>query len=252
MIEYTLYCEVVEELRNIMRIAVCDDDQHVQRVLKDAIYRYSNMHHFEIAVDNFLSGEDLLNSMKSYDVILLDYRMDGINGLETAKILRRRNHNSMIIFITGYPSFVYESFEVSTYRFLEKPVDLAKLYKAFDDFYKQFGNDYVIVIRADRANICIKTSNIVYLEADNKCCYVNLFENKYHCSQTMVSIHRLLPQHAFFRVSKSFVVNLGCVEKFAANSLSLSNGGQVYTSRKYSSLFRSRYMEFVKNRIGRT
>jgi len=100
-----------------VRVAVCDDEDCSRCVTKEAIDSYSNLHRLEIAVCEFASGEDLLQSSLKYNVIFLDYKMGGINGLETAKFMRQNNVDSTIIFLTSYPDFVYESFDVSTFRF---------------------------------------------------------------------------------------------------------------------------------------
>ena len=48
--------------------------------------------------------------------------MPGIDGLETAKEIRKLNRDMLIIFLTAYSEFVFESFKVDAFRYLVKPV----------------------------------------------------------------------------------------------------------------------------------
>jgi len=231
---------------NNMRIAVCDDEQEFINSLKDAVYTYSNLHRLEVAIDDYLSGEDLLRSKTEYDMVLLDYKMGGIDGLETARILRRKNLNCTIIFLTSYPHFVYESFEVYTFRFFEKPIDIAKLYKAFDDYFEQFGNNYPLLLKVDRDVRCVHTNDIAYLEADNKKCYVNLAHEKLHCSNNMAAVSKMLPNSIFYKVSRAFIVNFNFIDKYDKEYIHFKNGETVPVSRKYMTQFKGAYRNYVK------
>ena len=73
-----------------MKIAICDDDWHMQQTLRlliDEIYQDLDM-----LADGFTSGEALLAAVQKqsqpYQLILLDIEMRGIDGLETARRVR--------------------------------------------------------------------------------------------------------------------------------------------------------------------
>ena len=105
-----------------MRIAICDDDVKLTRELKTVIYRYANEHRYDFVIEEFYSGESLLKSDLVFDIILLDYKMNNLNGLDTAKQLRTRSTTNVIIFITSYTHFVFDAFKVNAFRFLVKPI----------------------------------------------------------------------------------------------------------------------------------
>jgi len=231
-----------------MKIAVCDDEEVFRNSVRNAIYMYSNLYRLEFVVDEYTCGEDLLSSSDNYDIILLDYQMDGMNGLETARAIRESNVNCILIFMTNFPHFVYESFEVSTYRFFTKPLDEAKLHKAFDDYFKDYGNDYPLVLKIGRDTVCIQTRDIVFLEADNKKCYINLVDKRHHCANTMIAISKLLPNNIFYKVHKSFVVNFNYVTGYDYQTVRFNNGAIAHIGRKYIKSFREAYRIYAKGR----
>lgn len=59
-----------------MRIAICDDDVQLICLLKQLIYRYANEHRYDFVVEEFYSGESLLNSSLAFDIIFLDCKMN--------------------------------------------------------------------------------------------------------------------------------------------------------------------------------
>ena len=231
-----------------MKIAICDDEKFFREEVKRATYTYSNMHRLEIAIDEYTSGEDLLRSEYEYDIIILDYQMGGINGLETARILRKENINCIIIFMTNYPDFIYESFEVSTYRFFAKPLNVSKFYKAFDDYFETFGNNYPLLLKLNRDTITIHTKDIVYLEANNKKCYINMINARYLCAKTMAAVAEMLPKKNFYKVHKSFIVNFNYVQKYDNKHIYFKNTTSAYMSRKYYTAFKDAYRIFAYGR----
>ena len=64
-----------------MRIAICDDDLQLCNSIKYNIYEYANNHNWEPVVDVYSSGEEIVDSTIKYDIIFMDYQMDGIDGL---------------------------------------------------------------------------------------------------------------------------------------------------------------------------
>jgi len=229
-----------------MRIAVCDDEPHFLDNLKQTIYSYSNLYRLEIAIDEYCSGEALLKSSKEYDIVLLDYQMGGIDGLETARMLRRSNLNCIIIFMTNFPHFVYESFEVNTFRFFEKPLVPEKLHKALDDYFEKFGNDYPLLFKVNRDTILVQTNDIVFLEADNKKCFIHLATKSLHCAKTMRAVAELLPKNIFFRINKAFIVNFNFISKYDNDYIYFKNGDRAHVSRKYLTAFKDAYRKFAR------
>ena len=231
-----------------MRIAVCDDEKIFRDELKNAVRSYSNLHRLEIATDEYKCGEDLLEAKYEYEIIILDYKMDSIDGLETARRLREKNISSTIIFLTNFPKFVFDSFEVSPFRFFKKPLNANQLHKALDDYFNELRRNRPILLKSGRETICIQSNCIVFLEADNKKCYVNLFDKKLHIPKTMAYIEKLLPKNDFFKVHKAFIVNLRHICNYNRELLHLQSGDRVPTSRTYFNSFKEAYRTYVKDR----
>ncbi|MDR2569153.1 MAG: LytTR family DNA-binding domain-containing protein [Oscillospiraceae bacterium] len=229
-------------------IAICDDEESFREDVKKAVYSYSDLHRLEVVIEEYECGEDLLKSSNDYEVIFLDYKMEGINGLETALRLREKNVDSIIIFLTSFPKFVFSAFEVDTFRFFRKPLDTEKLNKALDDYFTTRRKNYPILIKSGHETICIHTNEIMYLKADDKKCYIKMVDNRLHLPRLMKSIESLLPKNDFSKVHKTFIVNLSQIHTYDNENVFFRDGTCVPISRHYMSSFKNAYRIYVKNR----
>ena len=73
-----------------MKIAICDDDWHMQQTLRAFIDQ--TFQDLDMLVDGFTSGEALVAAIhkqtQPYDLVLLDIEIIGMNGIETANAIR--------------------------------------------------------------------------------------------------------------------------------------------------------------------
>lgn len=81
----------------MIRIAIVDDEKVIREQIKNLIEKKQT----ESIIDSYSSGEELLVVKHCYDIVFLDIQMDGMNGIETARALRQKTEDVILIFITG-------------------------------------------------------------------------------------------------------------------------------------------------------
>lgn len=229
-----------------MFAALCDDDKYITEEIKKLLLEYAKDNRITIDIDEFESGEELLNSEKNYDIIVLDYQLGSTNGLTVAKELRKRNVLSSIIFLTSYPNFMIDAFEVNTFRFLLKPIDKSKFFKAIDDYIKIVDANYPITIIQNKELKKINSNEICYIEADGKYSNIHLSDKIMHCSKTLAGVTKLLPAYCFVKTHRAFVVNLHYIKSYSSDTVYLSNGESAFLSKNYQKSFQTSYMNFLK------
>lgn len=230
-----------------MLIAICDDEAVCRDALYDILSAYRSTHRLPMDIYKFDNAAALLESKRRFDLIFLDYQMPGLNGMDTARTLRSRNVTCSIVFITSYPKFVLESFEVQPYRFLLKPAQTEQIHELMNGFVAQHRMLAPIVIQQDGCQITIESKDILYLEGCGKNCIIRTMDETYTSSKTMAQVHELLPQHCFYRTHKSYVVNLYSVRSFDKESVTLINGEVARIGRANAADFRRDYAQFVKD-----
>lgn len=59
---------------------------------------------------------------KAWDILLQDIEMGAMDGVQLAKKFRQTNQVMQLVFITGFPDFMTEGYEVFALHYLMKPV----------------------------------------------------------------------------------------------------------------------------------
>ena len=230
-----------------MQVAICDDEGVFRQELHKVLLNFKYDKRICIDIYEFENGENLIQSETVFDIVFLDYQMPGMDGMETARVLRARNSICSIIFITAYPEFVLESYEVQPFRFMIKPIETAKINEALDNYIRQQKLLYPLVIIEDGEQKTINAQDIIYLEGDGKYCYVRTNEETIHSSKTLAQVYKLLPQHCFYRIHKSYVINMYFIASIKGNTVTFTNGEMAIIGRNRIAEFKKVYMKFIKN-----
>ena len=87
-----------------------------------------------LVCDHYESGDAFLAAFpsKNYQVVFLDICMEGTNGIETARILRRTDPDLLLVFVTSSPEYVWDAFPVHPFDYLLKPYREEKLFQLAD------------------------------------------------------------------------------------------------------------------------
>lgn len=88
-----------------------------------------------LVCDHYESGDAFLAAFpsKNHQVVFLDICMEGTNGIETARILRRTDPDLLLVFVTSSPEYVWDAFPVHPFDYLLKPYREEKLFQLADE-----------------------------------------------------------------------------------------------------------------------
>ena len=111
-----------------MKVLIVDDEPPARDRLRELITRLPD---YETCGEAGHGAEALRLAMSLQpDIVLLDIKMPGLDGLETARRLGELNQPPAIIFVTAYGDHALEAFEAHAVAYLLKPVRLERLEQA--------------------------------------------------------------------------------------------------------------------------
>lgn len=155
-----------------------------------------------------------------------------INGMEFARLIRQHDEKKGIIFITAYPEFVYESFEVRTYRFLVKPIDENLLFDAIQNFVDKASENGKLLVNINKEIFPVEINDIIYLEVSGKNTFICAENTTLKCRKPITSFEKELLPFYFYRVHRSYIVNINKIKQFNAKTVTLQNGKKIFISPK--------------------
>lgn len=117
-----------------MRILIVDDES----LARDRIKRILQEQNEHEVVGEAANGHEALQKIDVLhpEVVLLDIRMPGIDGLEVARHLASMDEPPAVIFITAYDDYALDAFKVNAVDYLLKPVRAERLSEALNKALK--------------------------------------------------------------------------------------------------------------------
>lgn len=228
-----------------MKIAVCDDEKIWQDSLIKCLDIYSLERNIEISKKCFDSGKALAENTEKYDIIFLDFQMEDLNGIETARRIRKTNTDSVIIFVSAYPNVAVDAYEVKTYRFLTKPINKSKLFRALDDYRAEIDIDNFIIFKAHEKTLRIRISDIIYVEACKNHSIIHTSAEDFEILINLKVIQKQLSTEKFFRCHNAYIVSFLHIKSHSNTDIYFDDNSMAYISRNYLPKFRLAFQEYI-------
>ena len=233
----------------MLEIAICDDDKTEIQILEAMIYKHCNDICSQVIISTYQDGRDLLDSTKRFHVIFLDIQMDSINGIETAKELRKSDKQVKIIYVTNYNNFQCEAFSVRAFGYITKPVTYKQISEQLNDVIEYStieSNKSEFTFSTNKGFRTCETDNIYYFESANHKTKMVYDNDILILSDSIINIYNKLKPFGFSMPHKSFVINLLHVSKIQGYDVLMTNGSIIPMSQKRAVEFKSEFHSFLK------
>lgn len=214
-----------------MYVLIVDDEPLARKRLRqlvDGIDGYSVVAEAE-------NGEQALHQVQALkpDIILLDIRMPGMDGIETARHLSKLSKPPAVIFTTAFSDHALEAFGTHAVDYVLKPIKLERLQEALEAskrptraMLKQLNNEDDSNIRKQ---MCVKIrgrlelipiSDIRFFQADHKYVTMKTDTNEYLIEESLKALETEFGD-SFTRVHRNALV----ADRYITG-MSKCNGGQ--------------------------
>jgi DNA-binding LytR/AlgR family response regulator len=195
----------------MIRIAIVEDERRERAHLRDCLAYIAEKEQLEFDIVEFGSGEEFLGGYQPvYDIVLMDIELPGINGMETAKALRRLDSFVLLVFVTNMVQYAVSGYEVDALNYILKPVnrfDFAlKMNKAISRTAKR--TEKSVQIRAGKDLYMLPVAAIRYLEVDGHYIVYHTTEGDYSEYITLKEAEKKLNKPYFVRCNRCYLVNL--------------------------------------------
>ena len=234
---------------DIMQIALVDDDPGDAKTLLDFIGRYAAATGEKIRAECF--GDAILfltNYRPVYDCVFMDIDMPHINGMETAKELRKLDSVVPLIFVSIMVQYAIEGYSVDAMDFLVKPIQYLKfsmkLEKAIN--YSRKNRQAVFkLVGEDGLTQYVTANEILYAESVNHYVYFHATKGDFKKLISMTKAEQILSEFGFLRCDVSFLINPAYVTMLGNDYLMIGEN-KIPISRNRKKEFMRRFTSYRK------
>ena len=165
------------------------------------------------------------------DLLLMDINMPVLSGIELLKTLK---NPPLVVFTTAYKEFATDAFDLAACDYLLKPFSIERFIIAIDRVVEKLDHKSIskpetpsdilgphLLLRTEGRINKLNYDQIVYLEANRNNTKVVTSGEHLISTTPLSSIEAQLPAHLFFRVHRSFIINLSKISSLQGNRIIL-------------------------------
>lgn len=234
----------------MLRIAVCDDDLGALSNITALFDQYQQSKNVTIKLQLFHNAIELLESLhsNSYDLLMLDVLMPGLNGIQAAREIRSNDSFVPLVFLTSSPEFALDSYSVEAFSYLLKPASALTLFPLLDRLQKKIllaGES--LPITSANGIIRLHFSQIEYLEVNRKHLIFYMEDGSFHeIPGTLAEYEpKFLSKKSFVKVHRSYIANLSHIKALETGALITYNGKSIPVARGLMPQVRQQYADFL-------
>lgn len=239
-----------------MNIAIIDDYENDSLLITDYLKLYFSescrgMHFF---LHTFSSGEKFLQSFSAhfFDLIILDYFMNGLTGLETARSIRNKDANVPILLTTASPDYAIDGYKVKASGYLVKPVkyeDFSQLMSLLD--FKRKLEDRIITVDTGKDCLSIPVKNVIYCDISGHYVQIHTIEAKtLRIRMTFSDFMPILePYPEFLFCNRGCIINMEHVDRHDESTFYMKGGDRIPLRRKQQSQLLKIYMNYIFGKV---
>lgn len=207
-------------MEQVIRTLIVDDEPYSRDELRHLLGEYP----FIDIVCEAESGEAAILKVIQLqpDVVFLDVEMPKLDGMRVAKALMELKNPPLFVFATAYPQFAVEAFRYDAIDYLLKPYDEEQLKETIDRIEKKLSGakemeqvkpSGKLALETDGEIFYLEPKEILYIYRDDKVTKVVTIAAEYETKTPLKELESRLLSFGFFRIHKSFLVNLEYVTR---------------------------------------
>ena len=232
------------------RIAVCDDQPAQIENLTKKLSLYAEARHIKFHIQTYPSAEAFLfdfSENRNFDLLFLDIEMAGMNGIQLARKIRAENETVQLCFITGYPDYMNQGYDVNALHYLLKPVSIEKLFEVCDRFLKSTETQpRFFLFSLGKEVVRVYEKDLYYGEAQGHYMLLHTRQGELKLRTTVPELEKQLGE-GFFRPGRSFLVNLRYVTRITKTEILLEQGVAVPLGKGMFDQANTALIAFLRN-----
>lgn len=231
----------------MITVSICEDEAFFASELERLLREYCGLKGIRFSISTFSNGEKLLVSNQSPDIVLMDIKLPGSDGMEIVQRLQRLDGGCQVIFITAFQKYVFQAFDLDAVHYILKPPTAEKLFPALDKAIKRLsadgGKTFFVSNGTSASRIPLK--NILYFDALDHRITVHTLSGTVQFFGSLDAVRENLDDR-FFRCHRSYLVNMDHVTEKQSGFAIMDGGDKILIARRKQQEFTRRLLEICR------
>ena len=234
----------------MLKIAICDDDRMDAERIGTAVTEYLENAGEPLSCQIFQSGKALeyeVEDGQAFDLLFLDIELGEEDGFLLAKRLQGRLPAALLLFVSSYEKYVYDSFRLQPFRFLPKRCLKQMLPEAMSAALteRKRREDCFLLLENGQGVEKIPLDRIAYIRQQGKyACIVKTDGSQSKVRRTLKSLTAELPEELFLQIDRGYLCNVTKVTQVKNDKLTLATGEEFYVSSGRLREVKDKVMEY--------
>ena len=230
----------------MLLISVVDDNPRDADHLKSCVEEYCRAEGHAALVQTYRDGVDFIRATDHYDIVFLDIQMGKLDGLETARFIRKINTDTILIFVTNMAQFAIKGYEVDALDFILKPVSMASIVYVLDKAMKRLDGSAraLFSLKTSEGTISLSANDITYVEVFDHNLVYHTTRGDYTVRGRLSDVSEKLSPDRFVMCNRSFIVNLRHVSNVTSDYL-LIGDTRISVSKSHRKELMKRFSSFL-------
>ena len=232
----------------MMMISIAENRESEAEALRRMVEDYCASAGIAAAVRTYAGGMELVRSTGTCDLLLLSYQMEKLDGLETARILRKLGSTAELIFLSDSAEPAIHGYEVGAMDFLLKPVSAETLRPALDRAVRRLESRAcgVLALKVSGGTVGVAANDITYIEVFDHNLVYHTVKGDYNVRGRLSDVYEQLDPERFLLCSRSFIVNMRHVSGIFGDHLMVS-GAKIPVSKSHRRELLDRFAGYLEN-----
>ena len=182
------------------------------------------------------------------DILFLDIEMPELDGIELKNYLQERGSQTKIIFVTSHEELVWEAFGENVMGFLCKPIKETAFFSHMRKTLAVVERQKHVLLVNSREKQVASTHEIIAIYADGAYGVVQTDSEKLFSDKSLSELEAMLAQEDFFRVHKSYMINLSKVKR-VENDVVMCNDLVIPVARRRRTDLKEAYTDYLLREV---
>lgn len=199
-----------------MNILIADDERPARSELRHILEEVLD-HPSVVEAD---CGEAAVEAMGQvrFDALFLDINLGDMRGTAVASAARQLQPGVPVIFATAYCEHAVRAFELGASDYVLKPFDLERIRLTINRLSDRQGQTVPVrevdklAINIEKKIVLLPISDVGYIETHGRGCRLHTRSGVYEDAASIGSFEQRLSSKGFFRIHKSYLVNLNLID----------------------------------------